>query len=601
VIVDAVTELHAAWAPGRRIVARDGGLLRPDGVLVVGADGAAGTAALRRRREAAALRTELEGHDARVAAARAAVDTARAEQESRAQGVRDARAALDTAAAAGSAAADVARTTLRERENQAAEARHRLKGREADRARQRQEAQRLAAEGGQHVADRAALDTEEQRATQATVTAEAEHQRAEEAARAAQLTLERVEPRVREARERLQGARTEADALQREATRAGEAERSAAARVERAAGRGALIAKERSDLETRQDASAGETAAVAGRLQALGEQMGEVRVQLDHVRARIVEEKERVRASDEAVRAARQRRDTVRDAATGLEARLAEVRVHLEQVRADVEPRYELSLPGLLDRLERDGQLILEGFEPPEDGMVREGVPALRVTAAELEADMTERAVALREQREALAKLGEVNLAAEEEYREVQQRHDDIERQRADLRDALEIIDKAIAKINRTCRERFRETFDLVAQHYVEIYARLSGGGVGRLQLTDEDDLLTCGVEQFAQPPGKKVHTLSLLSGGEKALAAIALIFALFRVKPSPFCLLDEVDAPLDEGNGGRFNEMLKEMSRSSQFIIITHNKKTMECADVLYGVTTPEPGISRLVTVRID
>jgi chromosome segregation protein len=165
----------------------------------------------------------------------------------------------------------------------------------------------------------------------------------------------------------------------------------------------------------------------------------------------------------------------------------------------------------------------------------------------------------------------------------------------------MEIIDKAIAKINRTCRERFRETFDLVAQHYVEIYARLSGGGVGRLQLTDEDDLLTCGVEQFAQPPGKKVHTLSLLSGGEKAMAAIALIFALFRVKPSPFCLLDEVDAPLDEGNGGRFNEMLKEMSRTSQFIVITHNKKTMECADVLYGVTTPEPGISRLVTVRID
>ena len=119
--------------------------------------------------------------------------------------------------------------------------------------------------------------------------------------------------------------------------------------------------------------------------------------------------------------------------------------------------------------------------------------------------------------------------------------------------------------------------------------------------MTNEDDLLQTGVEMYVQPPGKKVQNLSLLSGGEKAMAAIALIFALFRVKPSPFCLLDEVDAPLDEGNGERFNQMLKEMSQRSQFIIITHNKKTMECADVLYGVSMPEPGISRLVTVKLD
>ncbi len=165
----------------------------------------------------------------------------------------------------------------------------------------------------------------------------------------------------------------------------------------------------------------------------------------------------------------------------------------------------------------------------------------------------------------------------------------------------MDIIEKAIAKINRTCRERFRETFDLVAEHFAGMYPRLVGGGSGRLMLTDEEDLLTCGVELQVQPPGKRVQNLSLLSGGEKAMAAISLIFSLFRVKPSPFCLLDEVDAPLDEGNGARFNDMLRDMSTVSQFIVITHNKKTMECADVLYGVTMPEPGTSRLVTVKID
>ena len=165
----------------------------------------------------------------------------------------------------------------------------------------------------------------------------------------------------------------------------------------------------------------------------------------------------------------------------------------------------------------------------------------------------------------------------------------------------MRIIEDVIGQLNRTCRERFRETFDLVAEHFIELYPRLVGGGSGRLALTNEDDLLLTGVEMFVQPPGKKVQSLSLLSGGEKAMAAIALIFSLFRVKPSPFCLLDEVDAPLDEGNGERFNQVLKEMSKRSQFIIITHNKKTMECADVLYGVSMPEPGTSRLVTVKLD
>jgi chromosome segregation protein len=202
---------------------------------------------------------------------------------------------------------------------------------------------------------------------------------------------------------------------------------------------------------------------------------------------------------------------------------------------------------------------------------------------------------------EALSRAGDPNPGAIEEYREVQSRHDELERQRADLAEAADTIDRAIATINATCRERFRETFDRVAEAFAALYPRLVGGGMGRLDLVNADDLLDCGVEIVVQPPGKRVQVLSLLSGGEKAMAAIALIFALFTVKPSPFCLLDEVDAPLDEGNGARFNDMLKEMALASQFIVITHNKKTMEAADVLYGVTMPEPGASRLVSVKLE
>ena len=132
-------------------------------------------------------------------------------------------------------------------------------------------------------------------------------------------------------------------------------------------------------------------------------------------------------------------------------------------------------------------------------------------------------------------------------------------------------------------------------------YPRLVGGGSARLSLTDEEDLLETGVDIFVQPPGKRLQNLTLLSGGEKAMTAIALLLALFKVKPSPFCVLDEVDAPLDEANGARFNDMLVEMSRHSQFIVITHNRKTMECGDELFGVTMATPGVSTVVSVSLE
>ncbi|HET6440583.1 MAG TPA: chromosome segregation protein SMC, partial [Anaeromyxobacter sp.] len=143
--------------------------------------------------------------------------------------------------------------------------------------------------------------------------------------------------------------------------------------------------------------------------------------------------------------------------------------------------------------------------------------------------------------------------------------------------------------------------FDRVNEKFQAVFPRLFNGGRAGLVLTSAEGEAEQGVEIFAQPPGKKLQSVNLLSGGEKALTAVALIFAIFLIKPTPFCLLDEVDAPLDDANVGRFNEMVKEMSRSSQFILITHNKRTMEMVDTLYGVTMEEPGVSKLISVRLS
>jgi chromosome segregation protein len=207
----------------------------------------------------------------------------------------------------------------------------------------------------------------------------------------------------------------------------------------------------------------------------------------------------------------------------------------------------------------------------------------------------------LEELRKAIEDVGEVNLTAIEEYQELDQRFQFLTGQQEDLRQSLEGLQTAIAKINRTTRKRFKETFDRVNSQFQELFPRLFQGGRAALLLTDEEDLLETGIEIIAQPPGKKLQNVNLLSGGEKALTAIALIFSIFLIRPSPFCLLDEVDAPLDDANIGRFSDLVRELSDLSQFLIITHSKKTMEIADTLYGVTMEEPGVSKIVSVRIN
>ncbi len=196
--------------------------------------------------------------------------------------------------------------------------------------------------------------------------------------------------------------------------------------------------------------------------------------------------------------------------------------------------------------------------------------------------------------------LGPINLAAIDEFKEQSERKEYLDAQNEDLTSALTTLENAIKKIDKETRERFKETFDHVNSRMQERFPKLFGGGQASLELT-EDDLLNTGVTIMARPPGKRVTSLQLLSGGEKALTAVALIFAIFELNPSPFCMLDEVDAPLDDANVGRFCAMVEEMSKQVQFIFITHNKVTMELATTLNGVTMHEPGVSRLVSVDIN
>jgi chromosome segregation protein len=196
-------------------------------------------------------------------------------------------------------------------------------------------------------------------------------------------------------------------------------------------------------------------------------------------------------------------------------------------------------------------------------------------------------------------RLGPINLAAIEEHKEQAERKQYLDAQHQDLISALDTLEGAIRKIDRETRDRFKETFEQVNGRLIERFPKLFGGGEAHLEMT-ENDLLNTGVQIMARPPGKRITNLQLLSGGEKALTAVALIFAIFELNPSPFCMLDEVDAPLDDANVGRFCAMVKEMSAQVQFIIITHNKITMEIAESLNGVTMHEPGVSRLVSVDV-
>ena len=197
--------------------------------------------------------------------------------------------------------------------------------------------------------------------------------------------------------------------------------------------------------------------------------------------------------------------------------------------------------------------------------------------------------------------FGAVNMMALEELTEAEERLLFLTAQRQDIVDGISSTEEALREIKRRSRERFRQAFEQINKNFGEFFKELFGGGRGEMSLIDGDDVLESGIDVIAQPPGKRLQNVLLLSGGEKAMAALALVLGIFHYRPSPFCLLDEVDAPLDEANVGRFTDKVAQMAANTQFIVITHNKRTMEMARALYGVTMEEVGVSKLVSVRFE
>jgi chromosome segregation protein len=285
-----------------------------------------------------------------------------------------------------------------------------------------------------------------------------------------------------------------------------------------------------------------------------------------------------------------------RNAAAEVDAQLRErehARVQQERQVQDVRAGLEA------ERVTRETLLVRRDTHAEQ---LREAGGDLATVLAELPAEAAE--IAWQERLEQvlarIERLGPINLVAIEEYDELSTRKTYLDKQSEDLNQALTTLREAIRKMDRETRTRFKETFDKVNENFRAFFPRLFGGGSSYLELT-ENDLLEAGVSVMARPPGKRNSTIHLLSGGEKALTAVALLFSIFELNPAPFCLLDEVDAPLDDANVERYCETLKAMSAKTQLVYVTHNKISMEMADVLLGVTMSEPGVSRLVAVDVE
>ena len=299
-----------------------------------------------------------------------------------------------------------------------------------------------------------------------------------------------------------------------------------------------------------------------------------------------------------------------------LEIRVAELGSESETVRARIAEIEEglKSERQLLDQSrDRRGELGAHAGKLESDSihMAETSVAELGQRPEELLADETlqiivgdELAVQDEEYRQMRARLdamGPVNMMALEEYKETAERHEFLDTQRKDLLDSIENTQKTIKEIETVSRQKFEEAFSAINKNFTATFSKLFGGGTAFMRLTDEENAYESGIDVVASPPGKKLQNVLLLSGGEKALTALSLLVGIFQFAPSPFCILDEVDAPLDEANIGRFTQLVREMSAGTQFIIITHSKKTMSIAPALYGVTMQEPGVSKLVSVRFN
>jgi chromosome segregation protein len=415
-------------------------------------------------------------------------------------------------------------------------------------------------------------------------------------------TLEASRSQAREARSRLEQAVASMGDLET-ARRALDAERT---RLQEARDAARAAAREARDsahaLALTMETQRAQLAALAQSLERMGGQRGQLDARLGELASQLAE-------GDSPVSALETERQAALEERVRTEKALSAARATLEgidnELRGYEQTRHQRDEQSLAQR-ERIGQRKLDqqalaikadqlSAAVVEAGFVLEDVVA---TLAE-DADVAAWEKAVTDFDAKLRRLEPVNLAAIQEHAEAATRKEYLDAQDADLTSALETLEDAIRKIDRETRGRFKDTFDRVNSGVQELYPRLFGGGHAYLELTG-DDMLDTGVAIMARPPGKRVSNISLLSGGEKAMTAVALVFSIFRLNPAPFCLLDEVDAPLDEANVGRFTAMVSEMSEQVQFLFVTHNKATMEAARQLSGVTMREPGVSRLVSVDL-
>ena len=347
----------------------------------------------------------------------------------------------------------------------------------------------------------------------------------------------------------------------------------------------ARMEEERRELAARTMALAGQQAAIAAEQQELlrqteeqEQQMGSLRAECQRLEARKTalelewnQARTRMAETDDALRMGRQKLGDLREERSRHEIGRARNDAEREHLRA-----------ACLNELNAQ----------PEDLIAEQ--PAL-FTGEELAAADTQ----YHEMKSRVESMGPINMMALEEYNECEQRYGFLGREREDLLQSIADTQQAITELDQVSREKFEEAFGIINTHFASAFTTLFGGGTGQMRLSEPDSSGDAGIDIAAQPPGKRLQNVLLLSGGEKALTALALLIAIFRYRPSPFCILDEVDAPLDETNVGRFAQMVADMSGDAQFIVVTHNRRTMEMASVLYGVTMQEPGVSKLVSVK--
>ncbi|MBY0470008.1 chromosome segregation protein SMC [bacterium] len=394
---------------------------------------------------------------------------------------------------------------------------------------------------------------------------------------------------LREQDAELQGLRVEEATLRERATSLKNQIQSARELIKDREKRLAEIQQTLSRVSTERETHTGGDASTEGRIQELLKLSGATQDELNAV-------KDRLEQSSAKVNAAMSRIKELHALTDEKSTKVNQFALEMERLGAD--------LNHMIQNIEE--KYGAGSLTNPQASPIQEEMSDPVVTQPMTEEEERQLGEEVERMRERIRRLGEVNPMAVEEYEETKERFDRLVNERSDLLQSIDNLQEAIDHINKTSEERFQKAFEAIAERFAKLFPIIFGGGQARLSLVFPEgapntDILEAGVDILAQPPGKKIVNISLLSGGEKALTAVSLIFAIFMVKPAPFCLLDEVDAPLDDANIGKFNALLREMSSKSQFILITHNKKTMELNDTLYGVTMEEPGVSKMVSIEMQ